>query len=105
MTNITMNPTAKNNGVLKSSTPPHRVPNQLKTFTPVGTAMIIEVTMNVICVPGVIPVVNMWWAQTRKPITEIAMEDPAIARYPKTGFLLKTGRISDTIPIAGRIMM
>ena len=62
-----MNPMANNMGVLRSSTPPHMVPIQLKIFTPVGTAMIIEVTIKAVWMEGSIPVVNMWWAHTRKP--------------------------------------
>jgi len=51
------------------------------------------------------PETNMWWPQTRKPMTAMAMELIAMKRYPKMGFRLKTETTSLTIPIAGRIMM
>ena len=37
MMNWAMKPRAKSIGILKRSEPPHRVPIQLKIFTPVGT--------------------------------------------------------------------
>ena len=45
---------------------------QLKILTPVGTAMIIVAAVKYIFSSTLMPVVNMWWAQTTKPITPIA---------------------------------
>ena len=41
---------------------------QLKIFTPVGTAMIIVAAVKYIFSSTLMPVVNMWCAQTTKPI-------------------------------------
>jgi len=41
MVNKKIKPNANKAAVLMRITPPHRVASQLKTFTPVGTAMII----------------------------------------------------------------
>ena len=45
---------------------------QLKIFTPVGTAMTIVAAVKYIFSSTLMPVVNMWCAQTTKPITPIA---------------------------------
>ena len=47
---------------------------------PVGTAMIIDVTINGMRSHGVMPATNMWCAQTEKPSTRIAMSENAISR-------------------------
>jgi hypothetical protein len=39
--NKKIKPNANNNGVFSSILPPHKVANQLKILTPVGTAIII----------------------------------------------------------------
>jgi len=41
MVNKNIKPKANNDAVLIRIAPPHRVANQLKTLTPVGTAIII----------------------------------------------------------------
>ena len=51
------------------------VATQLKTFTPVGTAINIVAYMKNNCPVAGIPVVNMWWAHTmndRIAIDEVA---------------------------------
>lgn len=47
--------------------PPWSVANQLKTFTPVGMAMIIVADVKYARVSTSIPTVNMWCAHTMKP--------------------------------------
>lgn len=47
--------------------PPCNVANQLKTFTPVGIAIIIVADVKYARVSTSSPTVNMWWAQTMKP--------------------------------------
>ncbi len=47
--------------------PPCSVANQLKTFTPVGIAMIIVADVKYARVSTSIPTVNIWWAHTIKP--------------------------------------
>ena len=46
----------------------------------------------------------MWWAQTEKPSAPMATVAKTKALYPNSGFRLKTGRISLTVPIAIRII-
>jgi hypothetical protein len=45
----------------------------------------------------------MWCAHTPKPRNAIAAPAKTTAEYPNRGFREKTGMISETIPIAGRI--
>lgn len=59
--------------------PPCSVANQLKTFTPVGIAIIMVADVKYARVSTSIPTVNMWWAHTmkpRKPIDIIAHTMP-----------------------------
>ena len=51
-----------------------------KTFTPVGTAITIEVTIIGTRSHDAIPATNMWCAQTEKPSTRIAIRLSAISR-------------------------
>ena len=66
MVNTKRKPTANSIGVSKVIEPFHMVAIQLKTFTPVGTAIsMVEYMKNSWPVTGM-PVVNMWCAQTTK---------------------------------------
>lgn len=47
--------------------------SQLNTLTPVGMAMIIVADVKYARVSTSIPTVNMWWAQTIKPRSPIAI--------------------------------
>jgi hypothetical protein len=47
------------------------VPIQLKIFTPVGTAIAIVARANAEVATVPMPVVNMWWLQTPKPMKPI----------------------------------
>ena len=105
MVNIAMNPSANNMGVLRRIAPPHTVPSQLKIFTPVGTAMSIVERPNAETVTGPSPVANMWWAHTPQLMKPIAIPENTTTVYPKRGFREKTGRISETMPMAGRMRM
>ena len=66
-----MKPIAPSIGVSKGRRPPHMVAIQLKILTPVGTAMTIVAAVKYIFSSTLMPVVNMWWAQTMNPITPI----------------------------------
>src|SRR5690625_295526 len=59
---VAKKPNDHNMGVSNVSFPRHMVPTQLKNFTPVGTAMSIDM----IAKKGnnTAPVANMWWAHT-----------------------------------------
>ena len=52
---------------------------QLKIFTPVGTAIRNELIITKISTTSGVGVVNMWWAQVRKPRKAIATVEAAIA--------------------------
>jgi hypothetical protein len=45
---------------------------QEKILMPVGTAITMVAAVKYILVFTSIPIVNIWWAQTTKPITPIA---------------------------------
>lgn len=68
-----MNPRAHKNGASHFKSPPCRVASQLKTFTPVGIAIIIVADVKYARVSTSIPTVNMWWAQTMKPRRPMAI--------------------------------
>jgi len=57
--NKNTNPIANNIGVVNLTLPPYIVLNQLKTFTPVGTAIIIVAAVKYARVSTSIPTVNM----------------------------------------------
>src|SRR3990167_2063736 len=82
ITNMDTNASALSIGTVNWIRPPQRVPSQLNVLMADGTAMTIVETRNAM------------------PIIE-----NAIAWYPKIGFRAKTGRISEAMPIAGRIRM
>src|SRR5690625_6383194 len=68
--NVARNPNDHSMGVSKVSFPRHMVPIQLKNFTPVGTA--ISIDMMAKNGSNTAPVANMWWAHT---VTERARSE------------------------------
>ncbi len=71
---VIRNPRANSIGVSKESEPFHRVPTQLKNFTPVGTAMSSEASEK--NGSSTWPVANMWWAHTTADSAVIAIVAP-----------------------------
>lgn len=67
--------------------PPCNVANQLKTFTPVGMAIIIVAEVKYARVSTSMPTVNMWWAHTIKPRKPIDIIAQTIPMYPNGSFL------------------
>ena len=65
--NIHTKPKANIIGAEKRTRPPHRVPTQLKIFTPVGTAIAIVRREKAAVATLPSPVVNIWCDQTAKP--------------------------------------
>ena len=61
--------------MVKRSEPPHRVPIQLKIFTPVGTAMNMVDTEKAETATGPRPTANMWWTHTPHPMKPMAMPE------------------------------
>lgn len=81
-----INPRAQRRGVSHLIDPPCRVASQLKTFTPVGMAIIIVADVKYARVSTSIPTVNMWWAQTINPSSPMAIIAQTIPIYPKGSF-------------------
>ena len=79
ITNTAMNPTQNSSAVLIWIVPRHSVAIQLNTFTPVGTAIVNELSITKMRIASGIGAVNMWCAQVRKPRNAMATVDAAIA--------------------------
>src|SRR5262249_35779020 len=105
MMNIETNAMALSIAAVKWSRPPHIVPIQLKTFTADGRAIIIVESMNVAPRAGFMPDWNMWCPQTMNPSPAIPQMAKTIGLEPNRGLREKVEMTSETIPIAGRIMM
>ena len=103
--NCAMKPSAKSIGLRSRTDPPHTVPSQLKIFTPVGTAMSIVARPNAEVATGPMPDTNMWWAHTPQPRNPIAMPENTTIAYPNRGLRANVGRISETMPMPGRMRM
>src|SRR5438874_2662709 len=101
--NVDKNPSTKYTGVVSRMLPPHNVATQLNILTPVGMPTSIVMIMNGSCTHGARPLVNMWCAQTANETSPIATDEYAIALYPKMGRRQKVGKISETMPNAGKI--
>src|ERR1700741_5301355 len=104
-TNTNRKPTANNIGVSKLSEPSHIVAIQLKTLTPVGTAIRNDVYMKNSCPATGIPTVNMWCAHTTHDMNAIAHVAITIERYPNSGLRAKVGMTWEMMPNAGKAMM
>ncbi len=67
VTNRLTKPSENIMAVSKCIFPPHRVPIQLKVLMAEGTPIHIVSTENAMAEYGFIPLMNMWWPQTRNP--------------------------------------
>ena len=105
MVNSTTNASANNIGVSKVMDPRNMVATQLKTFTPVGTAINMVANIKNTSPTSGIPTVNMWCAHTINESSAIEATAYTIEGYPNNRFRAKVGMISLTIPNAGKIMM
>src|SRR5262245_10031577 len=95
----------KSIGGSKRSLPPYIVASQLKILIPVGTATRkVEVAKKMLPTE-VMPMVNMWCAQTPRLMKAIITTAATIIEYPKMGLREKTGTISDRQAKAGMIRM
>ena len=65
---------------MKRIRPPQSVPIQLKVFTADGTPIESVNTENAIAEYGLMPLINMWWPQTKNPSKPIANIANTIAR-------------------------
>ena len=92
-------------GGSKDSEPRHMVAVQLKTFTPVGTAISMVDIMKNNCAAMGIPSTNMWWPHTMNDKNAIEAMAYIIDVAPNRGFRENVGRISEMMPKAGKIMM
>ena len=85
--NRKINPSAHRSGVSHLIEPPCKVASQLNTLTPVGMAMIIVAEVKYARVSTSMPTVNIWWAQTIKPSSPIAIIAHTMPMYPNGSFL------------------
>src|SRR3974390_2645296 len=85
----------KSIGVLNWILPPHMVPSQLKILIPVGTPTTNDVMVKKALAGELMPIVNMWCAQTLMLTKAMVMVAPTMIGYPKIGLREKTGTISD----------
>src|SRR5258706_8870613 len=105
MANMATKASAFSMGVVNRISPCHTVPSQLKVLIAEGSAMNMVETMKVVARRGFMPLWNMWCAHTMNPRPAMAMIEYTMGWYPKIGFLEKTERMSEVMPMAGRIMM
>ena len=77
---MVIEPITKSIGVGNEIFPRHNVATQLKNLTPVGTATRSVLYMNGTRRYEAIPEVNMWCAQTKKPINAIPIDESATKR-------------------------
>jgi len=104
--NRKINPNAHSiEGVILNRTP-CRVPSQLKTLIPVGTAIIIVADVKYARVSASIPTVNMWCAHTTNPKIPIHNIAYTIPNTPNTSLLpLSWATMWEIKPKPGRIRM
>lgn len=82
-----MNPKAQSMAASHLIEPPCIVASQLKTFTPVGIAIIIVADVKYARVSTFRSTVNMWWAHTMKPRSPIDIIAQTMPIYPNGSFL------------------
>src|ERR1700685_489366 len=85
ITNVTMKPIDHKIGTVKRTRPPYIVKSQLKTLTPVGTAMIIVMTPTKPLTFALAPMVKKWCSQTKNDSTQIDIVAATMERYPNSG--------------------
>src|SRR5258708_34036871 len=101
--NWNRNPTQNSIGVLNWILPPHMVPSQLKILIPVGTPTAIVVIAKKLLAYELIPIVNMWCAQTLMLTKAMQTVAPTMTGYPKIGLRENTGIISEANAKQGMI--
>src|SRR5207253_6169402 len=103
ITKVTMKPIDHSIAEVKTIRPPYMVNSQLKTFTPVGTAMTMVAMPNTALTSAPAPMVKKWCSQTVKDSTVIATVAYTMEVYPNSFLLAKVAVTSENTPNAGRI--
>src|SRR6185437_6123286 len=85
--------------------PPQRVASQLKTLIAEGTPTVSVSTEKTMPASGLMPLANMWWPHTMKPMKPMEKVAITMARYAKIGFRENVEMMCDVIPMPGRMMM
>src|SRR3954468_10267641 len=80
ITKVTMKPIENSTGVVNLTRPWNSVNSQLKTLTPVGTAMTIDMAQKKDLTSALAPIVKKWCSQTMKERTQIARVASTIER-------------------------
>ena len=99
--NWTTNAVQKSIGVAKRILPPHMVASQLKILIDVGMPTSMVESTKKALPTEVIPMVNIWCAQTPRLTKAIPTEAATIAGYPKIALRENTGITSLAIAKAG----
>src|SRR5256885_13602264 len=92
----------KSIGAAREIFPPHIVASQLKILSPVGTAMAMVESTKKRLAPELMPMVNMWCAQTLMLMKAMATVAATMTGYPNIAFRENTGMISEAKAKAGR---
>src|SRR4051812_28926917 len=100
-----MKPRNQSIGLEKKTRPRYIVNSQLKTFTPVGTAISIVMIPKKALTLGEAPIVKKWCSQTMKERNVMEPSAHIMERYPKILLCEKVATTSEKIPKAGRIKM
>src|SRR5450432_2320108 len=98
-------PSANIMAVSKWILAPQSVPIQLNVLMAEGTPIHMVIIENAMAEYGFMPLINMWWPQTRKPRNPMLRMAYTIALYPKIGFRENVERMCDVTPIPGRMAM
>ena len=104
-TNMKMKPAMKSKGVLNCAWPVTNVMHQAKTWIVLGITTIAVAAAKKTTVTVGIPVANMWWAQTPKPMKTTSSSATATSGNATTRRCVNAGMISVAIPKAGTMRM
>src|ERR1700677_2470307 len=105
ITNVTMKPIDHRIVTVNRMRPPYIVNSQLKTLTPVGTAMIIVMTPKKPLTFALAPIVKKWCNQTMNDSTQITIVASTIDRYPNSGLPENVATTSENTPKQGKMRM
>src|SRR4051812_31932255 len=81
------------------------VATQKKNCTPVGITIIKLAAVKKLSLSCGIPVANMWWTHTPKPMKPVATTDTTMGVYPRMRRRVKHGTSVDMIDAPGKKMM
>src|SRR6267378_84815 len=98
ITKVTTKPTANSTGVRYTIRPRNIVNSQLNTFTPVGTAITVDMMPKKALTSAPAPIVKKWCSQTVKERTQMARVASTIERYPNSALPENVAKTSEKTP-------